>query len=189
MKPNPPAGETVYKDHRFEVRAVELPLRGGGSQRRGVLVHPGAVVILALTDADEVVFIRNRRWTLGHSLLELPAGGLEPGEALVDCARRELLEETGYQAGRIEALQSFYAAPGVSTEVMHAFIARELRLSSQRLEADEDIEVELVPLALARRWLLDGELEHGSSLAILGRFFLGLDERAQTLNNANTCSR
>ena len=101
MQVNPPTGEVLWRDRRFELRVVTLPLRDGQTERRGLMVHPGAVVILPVRDDGSVVLIRNHRWTLGRAVLELPAGGLDPGEAPAVAAARELEEETGYRAAHI----------------------------------------------------------------------------------------
>lgn len=171
--PRPPAGETIHRERRFELRRCRLALRGGGVELRGLVVHPGAVVLLPVLDDGRLVFIRNRRWQLGHRLLELPAGTLEPGEAPARCAARELIEETGYAAADLVAGRPFYAAPGLSTELMHPFLARGLTAVGQALEADEDIEVEPLTVDAARAALLDGRLADGKSLAVLGRYLIG----------------
>lgn len=171
--PSPPDGETLYRERRFALRRCRLALRGGGADERAVLIHPGAVVLLPLLDDGRLVLIRNHRWQVGHPLLELPAGTLEPGEAPAACAARELIEETGYAAAELIAGGSFYAAPGVSTEVMHPFIARGLRAVGQALEADERIDVVPMTVGAVRAALLDGTLADGKSLAVLGRFLLG----------------
>ena len=123
----------LYADARMAFHAVDLELRGGATITRGLIVHPGAVVVLAVTDADEVVFIRNTRWTVGETLLELPAGTLSAGEDPAAAASRELAEETGYEAREIKPLCDFYAAPGSSTERMYAFVGTHLRHVGQRL--------------------------------------------------------
>jgi ADP-ribose pyrophosphatase len=104
-------------------------------------VHPGAVVVLPLLDADTIVMIRNFRPSVGATLLELPAGTLEADEPAEACAGRELIEETGYRAGRIEPLVDFYTSPGVLSERMFAFVARELSHVGQQLDEGEEIEV------------------------------------------------
>lgn len=173
LVPHPPPGEAIHRERRFELRRCRVALRGGGSELRGLVVHPGAVVLLPVLDDGRLVFIRNRRWQIGHPLLELPAGTLEPGEDPAHCAARELIEETGYAAAELVAGSPFYAAPGLSTERMFPFLARGLTAVGQALEADEDIEVEPMTIEAARAALLDGRLADGKSLAVLGRYLIG----------------
>lgn len=170
--PDPPAGEAIYTERRFTLQQVQLSLRDGRTEPRGMLLHGGAVVLLAYTDAGELVFIHNRRWAVGQRLFELPAGTLSPGEDPAVCAARELIEETGYAAGRLSPIQSMFALPAMSTEVMHVFEAHDLRFVGQQLEADEDIEVELVPIAEVRRRLRAGEIVDMKTLAVLARALL-----------------
>lgn len=169
--PRPPGGTTAYEERRFRLRVCELPLRGGRAERRGVVLHGGSVVILPRLGEDQIVFIRNRRWQLGHRLLELPAGTLGPGEDPAACAARELEEEAGYRAGRLVPLQAFYALPGLTTEIMHAFVAEDLTPVGQRLEPDEDIQVQPLAMADVRARMARGELHDMKSLAVLGAWF------------------
>ena len=169
---NPPKGTVRWRERRFELRVVTLPLRDGRTEERGLVVHPGAVVILPVLDDGSVVLIRNHRWTLGRAVLELPAGGLGAAESTATAAARELEEETGYRAAHISPMGSFFAAPGASTEVMHTFLATGLEFVGQRLEADEKIDVVILAKDEVRRRLLAGELENGPTIAVLGRWLL-----------------
>lgn len=112
-------------------------------QGKEIVLHPGAVVILPIID-DYVVLIKNRRHAVNSILWELPAGTLEKEEAPELCAARELEEETGYKAQRIIPLFEGYSTPGFTNEKLHFFLATDLTLVGQKLDADEEIVVEKV---------------------------------------------
>lgn len=156
----------------FSVEHREYPQPNGVTITRDVVVHPGAVTVLPLLDEHRLVMIRNRRHAVERRLLELPAGTLEPPESPADCAGRELQEETGYRAETITPLCEFFTTPGICTERMYAFQARNLTLTEQRLEADEDIEVCVMDIQAVRKMMQRGQIEDGKTLAVLGTFFL-----------------
>ena len=168
----PPDGETIYRENRFELRRCMIDLHDGTTMERGLIVHPGAVVLLPILEDGRIVLIRNRRWQVGKTILELPAGTMESDEPPLACAARELREETGYESGALEPWPTFYPLPGGSTEVMHPFIARELNWVGQQLEPDEDITVETYTLTEVENLIRTGELVDGKSLAVLGRYLL-----------------
>jgi len=153
-------------EHRVFRRAGEAEIA------RDVVVHPGAVVILPILDENRLVMIRNYRYTVERELWELPAGTCEEGESPIQTAVRELIEETGYRAGGIEPLMEFYTSPGILTERMYAFVARDLTPVGQALEEGERIVREIVEVDEARRMLLEGRLADGKTIAVLGRFLL-----------------
>ncbi len=140
---------------------------------RDVVVHPGAVVILPILDDRRIVMIRNYRYTVESELRELPAGTLEPNEKPIETARRELEEETGYRAGRMQPLMEFYTSPGFCTERMHAFVANELTQVGQNLQGSERIVAEPIEVDEVRNRLIRGEFVDGKTIAVLGRYFLG----------------
>ncbi|MCB9630857.1 MAG: NUDIX hydrolase [Sandaracinus sp.] len=160
-------GEILYRDARVALEVLELEGRDGTTKRRAVLRHPGAVVILPLLDDGRVVLIENRRPTLGLTLLELPAGTLEGEAPLIEQAARELREETGYVAGTLAPLTTFYASPGICDERMHAFVARGLTPGPQALDPTEDIAVKVVAWAEAMDAIREGRLVDGKSLAVM----------------------
>lgn len=133
--------QLIYDGSRIRLELHHIEKEDGTRLRKEVVVHPGAVVILPMLDLQTVVLIRNYRQAVGESLLEIPAGTLEKGELPINCAGRELLEETGYLAGRLAPLGSFYASPGVLSERMHLYVAYDLEPQQQALEADEEIEI------------------------------------------------
>lgn len=157
----------VYQGVRFDIHAVELPGEDGRVVRREVLIHPGAVVILPMLGPDHVVLIQNQRFAVGKTLWELPAGTLEPGEPIDLCAARELAEETGYRAGRLEKLTSFYASPGIINEEMHAYLGTELTRVGQDLDESERITVHTMPWKRAMEMARNGEIRDGKTLATL----------------------
>ena len=142
----------------------------GREVEREVCVHPGAVVVLPLRQDGCVVLIRNRRQAIDQVLLELPAGTLEKDEEPAKCAARELLEETGYRAGRIEPLASFYTSPGVLTEKMYAFVAYDLKAEQSALEEGEEIELAPTPISQVVAMCGDGRIVDGKTIATLLMF-------------------
>lgn len=155
----------------FHVDRLTFREDDGRVVERDVVVHPGAVVILPILDDGRIVMIRNERPAVEARLWELPAGTREPGEAPIETAGRELAEETGYQAGRLEPLAEFYTSPGILTERMFAFLARELTPVGQKLDEGERIDVAPVAASAVRRMMLDGTLADAKSLAALGVYF------------------
>src|SRR5947208_11546977 len=117
----------------------------GARHVREVVVHRGAVCVLAILPDDQIVLIRNHRYAVGQVLLELPAGTLEKNEDPINCAGRELLEETGYLAGRLKSIGNFYTSPGILSEKMYAYAAYDLEQQTAALEEGEEIEVHPVP--------------------------------------------
>ena len=167
-----PMAECLLQASIFSVERRRYPLVGGDPVVRDVVVHPGAVVILPRLTDGSVVMIRQYRHAVERELWELPAGTLEPPEEPADCARRELKEETGYRAGRIEPFGNFYTSPGILTERMWAFRADDLIPGDPSCEVDEKIKVEVVADATLRAMVLDGTIVDGKTLAVLGRYFL-----------------
>lgn len=156
----------------FAVEQLTVTLRGGGQTTRHIVRHPGAVCVLALLPDERLVMIRNFRIATGQWMNEFCAGKLEPGEDPRAAALRELAEECGYHAGLIESLGTFYTSPGFTDELMHAFVARDLRSCSADLQPDERIEVVVRTVDEFKRLAKSGEVCDGKTLATFLRWQL-----------------
>lgn len=164
----------VELDHTREPRGRK---GRGPVVRREVVRHPGAVAVLAVTPAREIVLVRQYRYAAGEWLLEIPAGTREPGESPEETAHRELAEETGYRAGTLRPLARFFSAPGFCDEFLHLFRAEELTPGNPRPEAGEAIEVVALPIAEARRRFESGAFRDAKTVAGLGLYLLSESER------------
>ncbi|KPJ62917.1 MAG: hypothetical protein AMS15_02290 [Planctomycetes bacterium DG_23] len=138
----------VYKGKLLNLKAVEVILPSGRKATREVVEHPGAVAIVPLTSPDRVVLVRQFRYGPNRTLLEIPAGTLEPGEDPLSCARRELAEETGFGPGKLQKVGEFYTSPGILNEIIHLFVATELKSICAPKNGDEDEKIEIVELNL-----------------------------------------
>ena len=154
----------IYEGRVINLRVDTVRLRSGRVTTREIVEHGGAVAIVAVDEKDQLVLVRQYRKPVDRLLLELPAGGLAPGEDPQDGAARELLEETGYRAGRMERLGGLYSSPGFCTEYLHIYLATDLIARRMRPEIDEDIEVLHVPLTEARRLVDTGEICDAKSI-------------------------
>lgn len=169
--------EILLKTRRFTVVRQHFMTADGRDHVRETVQHPGAVVILPLLDDGRVCLIRNYRVAVGQTLVELPAGTLEPPEAPATTAARELEEETGFRADRIELLCQFFISPGILNERMHLYLATGLKPGPARLEAGEQIEPWLVDWSEALAMADDGRIQDAKTLASL--FWYDRRRRAQ----------
>lgn len=162
------SSQLLFESPWFRLRQDAVTLPSGEDIVYTVIDHGGYVVVVPVLDDGRVVMERVYRHSVGRALLECPSGGLD-GEDPLTAGRRELEEETGYRAGRIEHVAAFYGSPGISNERFDVCIARDLSDDGILCrEPTEQIEVELVPLATLRERALGGDLEDGpTALAIL----------------------
>ena len=146
MSQAPEKTDTLFRSHLFTVVKRFITGRSGEKLERHVIVHPGAVVILPILKDGRIVLMRQHRVAVGADLLELPAGTLEPNEPPIATARRELIEETGYVAGEISPIFSFFSTPGLMHEEMHLFKATHLMEGPTDMEDGEQIETLIATL-------------------------------------------
>lgn len=159
-------GPIVFQSRKFRVQRREFDA-GGTHHVFDIILHAGAAVILPVLDDGRVVLIHNYRVAVGEELLELPAGTLDDAEPPETCAARELAEETGYRAGRLEPLVSFFSTPGILTERMHTFVATELRPGPTARETGEQIDVRPMELDEALAAVRSGRITDGKTILAL----------------------
>lgn len=157
------SSETIFKGRIFDLR-VDTIREGSLEYQREIVVHAGSAVIVPLFDDGSVALVRQYRHAAGGFQLELPAGGIEQGETFEQAAARELEEEIGFRAGKIEKLTEFYVSPGFLTEKMHVFLATELTESTQNLDDDEIVEIVRIPLTEAIQMTQDGRIEDAKTI-------------------------
>lgn len=155
----------IYAGRILGLRVDEVRLPDGRIAQREIADHPGAAVVVPLTDAGEVLMVRQYRHAVRETLLEVVAGTLEPGEEPLACARRELLEEVGAAAAQWEPLAVLYPSPGVMSEVMHLFLARGLTEGAPRGTEEEELATERLTLEEALARVRRGEIRDAKSVA------------------------
>ena len=154
----------IFQGRVVGLRVDQVRLPSGRLTQREVVEHRGAVALVALDGEGNVLFVRHFRKAIERELLELPAGTLEHGEEPEACARRELREETGYRAGRMEHLVSFYSSPGFLTERLEVFLARELVWDPLPAREEEIIELRKLPLGQALALIAQGHICDAKSI-------------------------
>jgi ADP-ribose pyrophosphatase len=144
---------------------VSLP--NGRILQREVIEHRGAVAVIALLDSSNMLAIRHFRHPVRETLIELPAGKLRKGEDPKSCARRELLEETGFRARKLSELLRFYASPGYTQELIHVFLAQGLKKDHAKREEDELVDVLCLSLTDAIEMIKRKQIRDGKSICAI----------------------
>ncbi len=158
------SSERIYEGKIIKVRIDEVILPDGRKGKREIVEHSGAVAILPIDEQYRVWLVRQYRKAVGQVLLEIPAGTLEIGEDPLDCARRELEEETGLRADTWEKLLEYYCAPGFCDEKSHIYIARNFFSGTANPDGDEFLEVVQMPLEAAYELISTGQIIDGKSI-------------------------
>ena len=154
----------------LNVDTVTLP--NGVTVDLEIVRHPGAAAVVPLKDNETVVLIKQFRHAAGGFIFEIPAGKLHPGEDPRNCAARELEEEVGYQAGKLELLSTIFTAPGFTDEVIHIYKASELSRGRQNLDRDEVLEVVEVSLRDAIEMMRVGKIRDGKTMVGVQAVFM-----------------
>ncbi len=160
--------EEKYKGIIVRVRLDDAELHTGKIVRREVVEHPGGVTILPVDDDGFCYMVRQFRYPFGKMILEAPAGKLEAGEDPLECAARELSEETGFAADRMIDLGCCYTSPGISSEILHIYLALGLKAGSQHPDQDEYLNLEKIPLSKLSDMVMHNEIEDAkTAIAVL----------------------
>jgi len=161
------SGEEVFSGRLLKVRRDTVRMPGGKHATREYIRHPGAVAILPFTAKGAVVLERQYRYPNARDFIEIPAGKIEAGEDLLETARRELLEETGYAASEWQRLTTIHNAIGYSDESIELYAARGLEKRQQKLDEEEFLEVLEVPFAEAIAMVRDGRITDVKTIVAL----------------------
>ncbi len=171
------SGETLYEGKIIDLVKDTVLLPNGGNSIREVVVHHGGVCVAALTDDEDVFLVSQFRYPNRGVLLEVPAGKLEKGEKPFEAIKRELKEEVGAEAEKFYFLGTFNPTPAYCSEIIYLYAATGLTFSGQKLDEDEFLNVEKMPLSDAVKKILSNEITDGKTQALLLKTFMHLKEK------------
>lgn len=164
------SNESVFKGRLLDVQRDTVQLPGGAVATREYILHPGASMIVPLLPDGQVVLVRQYRYPMHRAFIEFPAGKIDPGEATLATAKRELLEETGYRGGEWTELTTIHNAIAYANERIILFLAEGLERGEQQLDENEFVEVFTAPLEDLIGWILAGEVTDVKT--VIGAFFV-----------------
>ena len=173
---------TIHRGKVFELIRENVTLENGTTTDVEFIEHPGASAIIPFLDDHRIVLLKQYRHALKKNIWEIPAGTLDPQEDIISCAKRELIEETGYSAGQWHRLGEITPLPGYSDERIHIFLATELQPAEQNLDPDEVIQVQEVDFYKALEMIGDGKIQDAKSIAGL---FMALQLSKSNTENRN----
>ena len=159
--------EDIFHGRVINVHVDKVELPNGGTSVREVADHPGGVAVLALDENNNVLTVTQYRYVFKRTMLEIPAGKLEPGEDPYETGLRELKEETGAVPGQYEFLGKLIPSPGCYGETLYLYLARDLKMAEQHLDPDEFLNVGRIPFDEMVRRCLDGEIEDAKTLVAI----------------------
>jgi ADP-ribose pyrophosphatase len=168
-KPITVASRHIHTGRIVEVSTERLQYGNGREYDLDFVRHPGAAAVVAVDGTGRVCVVRQYRHGVTDFLWEIPAGKLDAGEAPQNCAERELAEETGVTARRWTSLGTYFPAPGIFTEVIHLYLARDLNVGTPAPDADEELELQWLPFTEAADKVLRGEWNDGKTAMALWR--------------------
>jgi ADP-ribose pyrophosphatase len=155
----------IYKGRIISVKLDTVKLSNGVISKREIVEHPGAVAVIALTQDNKIILIRQFRKSAEQVMTEIPAGLVHKGERDIDGAKRELLEETGYKAKKLKKVFAGFSSPGFCTEIISFYLATGLTKAEQNCDEDEMIDVYFYPLKDALKMVMSGKIKDNKSIA------------------------
>lgn len=158
------ASKPIYDGKIIKVKVDDVELPNGKTAKREIVNHPGAVAVMAITEDDRMVMVRQFRKPLEKVLVEIPAGKLESGEKPETCAERELQEETGYTCKTLRHQASFYTSPGFADELVHLYRAEGVKPGEAQPDEDEFVELLHVTKEEAQRLIANGEIQDAKTI-------------------------
>ena len=164
------SSQQIYSGRAIRLRVDTVEEPNGKTSTREIVEHADCVAIVAVDEQNNVVMVRQLREAVDNTLLEIPAGGIDPGEDPNETVRRELQEEIGFLPQKIERMGGFYATPGYGTEYLYLYLATNLKPSQLKAEDTENIEVVKVPLSKIPELIASGEICDAKSIAGLLRY-------------------
>ena len=159
------SSQQIYDGRILKLRLDTVKLPSGRVTKREIVEHDDSIAIVAIDGDDNVLLVKQYRKAVEKEVLEIPAGGIEPGEEPVAAVKRELREETGFLPKRVERIGGFYASPGYSSEFLHLFVASDLTPEKLQAEDTESIKVERVPISQILELIRTGTINDAKSVA------------------------
>ncbi len=159
------SSQLIYEGRVVKLRVDTVQMPGGRETTREIVEHADCVAIIAIDADDNVLLVKQFRKPVEKELLEIPAGGIDPGEDAADCVCRELREETGYLPRKMERIGGFYSAPGYCTEYLYLYLATDLTSSPLHAEDTESIELIRVPISQISSLIASGIICDAKSIA------------------------
>jgi ADP-ribose pyrophosphatase len=157
--------KTIHEGRVFSLVSENYTLENGVTSQMDYIQHPGAAAMVPMINSTEVILIKQYRHAVREFIWEIPAGTLDPRESPLSCARRELIEETGYAAASWQQLGTITPLPGCSNERIHIFLASELKSAEQNLDDDEMLNVHQLKLEDALQMIVKGEIADGKTIS------------------------
>ncbi|WP_280768314.1 NUDIX hydrolase [Salipaludibacillus daqingensis] len=156
--------KSIFKGKIIDLEVQDVQLPNGEESKREIIHHPGAVAVISFTNEGKLILVKQYRKALEKAIAEIPAGKLESGEDPLECAKRELEEETGVKAKNWSKLHSFYTSPGFANEIVYVYLAEDLHTGNVNMDEDEFVERVDVTLEEANQMILSEEIHDAKTI-------------------------